>query len=41
MIRTINWLLSKLFPYELPSKTGVILAAQNIITDRARSAFDA
>lgn len=28
LMRIVNWLLSKLFPYQLPSRFGLIIAAQ-------------
>ena len=32
----MNWILSKLFPYSLPSKLGIMLAAEGMVTYQAR-----
>jgi len=33
----ITWLLSKLFPYRQPSRLGVMLVSQEVITDYPKS----
>lgn len=36
MISLINWLLSKLFPYNLPKKLPMMLVLQGVVTDRPK-----
>ena len=36
----MKWILSKLFPYNLPSRLGVMLVAQSMVTDYPRSALE-